>query len=158
MRLRKKAYVGIDPGVRAGVALISKSNDVIECNAAVPLRIKGKSVFDASWLYNLLDEWMSKYDIRAYVESQRPMPKQGVVSVFTHGGTVGAIHAVLRILGVPFVEIHPATWKKGMRLGKDKSASRDMATDLFGIPFERVKDHDLAEACLIAYYGKVRGL
>jgi hypothetical protein len=72
----------------------------------------------------------------------------------------GIVEAVADIMRLDLRVIQPATWKRfyGL-LGKDKNAARGMAAKLYPIQssaFKRVKDHNRAEAVLIAHYGHGR--
>ncbi len=75
----------------------------------------------------------------------------------TNGMVVGATHA----LGIPWSIVEPQTWKRKLHLlGKDKEASRTLATEIFGSDrFWKAKSHhNRAEAALIAHYCRlVRG-
>ena len=86
------------------------------------------------------------------------MPGQGVASTFKFGKAAGAIEAVVMLLGIPTVIVAPAVWKKafGLRGGKaNKEASRQYALRKFPSAhalLSRKKDHQRAEACLIALF------
>jgi hypothetical protein len=54
-----------------------------------------------------------------------------------------------------FVEYRPSVWKKYFGLKHDKNASRTLGLRHFPqAPLARVKDHDRAEALLLALYLK----
>lgn len=70
----------------------------------------------------------------------------------------GAIEAVLDVARLPYQVVQPQTWKRHFALlGKDKKASLEVARSLYPANAEkhlaRVKDHNRAEAVLMAHYG-----
>lgn len=88
-------------------------------------------------------------------------------SGFRFGMGYGALRATVECCGVKYTLVVPPKWKKSyglLGLSKDpdaKTHSREMATKLFPKSadlFVRVKDHQRAEAALIARYGaRARG-
>ena len=90
------------------------------------------------------------------IERVHAMPKQGVSSVFSFGDSFGVVRGVMGTLRVPTHYVAPGVWKRALRLGQDKAGARAMAVRLFpdnGRDFVRVKDHDRAEAALLAWFG-----
>lgn len=89
------------------------------------------------------------------------MPGQGVTSMFAFGYASGLCEGVVCALGLRLLRVTPQTWKKAYRLAPkaDKSMSRHIATNLaphLGEHFRKVKDHNRAEAFLIAYWARAR--
>lgn len=83
------------------------------------------------------------------------MPKQGVSSSFKFGRSLGLVEGVCDGLGIPVQWVTPNRWKKAMRLGADKEASRQLAIRRWpeqAALFARKKDHGRAEAALIALW------
>ena len=84
------------------------------------------------------------------------MPGQGVASTFKFGASYGAVRGVLAALQIRTHLVTPGVWKKHFRLSSDKEASRALALRLFAASpehFSREKDHNCAEAALLALYG-----
>ncbi|UGB26381.1 hypothetical protein LPC10_01835 [Methylorubrum sp. B1-46] len=94
----------------------------------------------------------------AVIEQVHAMPKNGSIACFKLGMAYGAARAALTVSGVPTHLVTPNSWKKHMRLpGGDlgKEAGRAMAIRLFPATserFERKKDHNRADAALIAAF------
>lgn len=70
----------------------------------------------------------------------------------------GRIEAVLDLLRIPTHVVQPRTWKRfyGMA-GSDKAPSLEIARTLYPLQagmLKRVKDHNRAEALLLAHYGQ----
>ena len=99
-------YIGIDPGMKGGVAFISPEN-----YGTYPMPATRKQ------LYDLLSEIIPtdpSIGTRAVVESVHSMPKQGVASTFKFGKGYGEILGILTALGVEIHEPTPQAWKKLM--------------------------------------------
>ena len=82
----------------------------------------------------------------------------GVAGVFAFGDTRGAIRAVIEVLRLRPQWVAPVTWKRAFGLvgdkAADKSAARLKALELYPqADLQRVKDHNRAEAILIARFG-----
>lgn len=94
----------------------------------------------------------------AIVEQVGPMPRDGVRQAFGFGGAYAAARATVTLCEVPLRLVTPTTWKRHHGLvGKDdpKEAARALALRLFPASaerFERKKDHNRAEAALIASF------
>jgi crossover junction endodeoxyribonuclease RuvC len=104
--------------------------------------------------------------VRAYlpatvaIEHVAARPGQGVSSMFRFGQAVGVIAGVAAALGTPIEWISPARWKKAAGLGSDKELSRLRAIDAWPQQarlFSRRKDHNRAEAALIAAWHRKHG-
>lgn len=93
----------------------------------------------------------------ACVESVHAMPGQGVSSMFRFGQAFGTVLGVIGALGIPVRLITPQSWKAyyGLRSASAED-SRQKAIDLIpaAAPYlQRKKDHNRAEALLMALYG-----
>jgi crossover junction endodeoxyribonuclease RuvC len=144
--------LGIDPGLDGGLAIISFNGD-LEMLETVPTEPKGgfiKRQVDAQKLSNIL----RVYPISVcYLEKVSSRPGQGVGSVFSFGDTYGAIRGVLGALNIPTYYIPPQTWKKELKISS-KEDSLKAIKDLYPLLKMRKKDHNIAEALLLALYGK----
>lgn len=92
----------------------------------------------------------------------RPNPARGT-SIVTEGSLMrsrGLIEAALDIARIPIKPVQPQAWKRSMSLLKaEKGASLELARRLFpsaADELKRKKDHNRAEALLIARYGQMR--
>jgi len=141
--------VGIDPGITGGIACIS--NGKLVAVEAMPIhdgRADGAEI----------DEILTTYEPdTVYVENTQAMPKNGSIASFSLGLNTGIILGVVQANRFALVRPRPIDWKRKLGLvGKDKNASRGLASELFPDfrdKFRRVKDDGLAEAALIARYG-----
>ena len=142
--------IGIDPGLDGGIAILNGSH--IELLETVPTETKGgfiKRQVDAQKLSNILRVYP---DAVCYLEKVASRPGQGVGSVFSFGDTYGAIRGVLGALNIPTYYVSPQTWKKELKISS-KEDSLKAIKDLYPLLKWRKKDHNLAEAILIAMYG-----
>lgn len=72
--------------------------------------------------------------------------------------TVGAIESVLECMTYPIHYVAPQKWKRMYGVGSEKAHALDKARKLYPAAagdLARVKDHNRAEAVLIAHWGKV---
>src|SRR5262249_44927200 len=105
-----------------------------------------------------IQEWILQHGPhRAFIERGGTMPRQGIASAYKFGRGVGALEAVIALCAIPLEIVEPSVWKRVLRLkGKDKELSRQRALELFPLAqhlLARRKDHQRAEAMLLAYYG-----
>jgi hypothetical protein len=139
------SVLGVDPGKTGALALLDADvlwwvEDMPDCTgaalgAALKVLLEGESVSVA------------------VVELVASRPGQGVASTFKFGAGYGALLGALGALGVRVEHVTPATWKRAMKVSKDKDSSRQRARELWpgeASRFARVKDDGRAEACLIA--------
>ena len=143
--------LGIDPGLDGGLAIIDGSS--IELLETIPTQTKGgfiKRQVDAQKLSNILRVYPY---LVCYLEGVASRPGQGVASVFSFGDTYGAIRGVLGALNIPVYTVSPSKWKKALEVSS-KEDSLKASKDLFPSVQFKKKDHNIAEALLIAYYGQ----
>ncbi len=103
----------------------------------------------------------------AIIENVQPMPSipgpsgvrrgMGAASSFRFGFATGQIRAVAACYGLEVRLVHPQSWKRWAGLkGSDKTQSRMKALELMpsAVPWlGRAKDHNRAEALILALYG-----
>lgn len=159
-------FIGIDPGLDGGFALIGQSGtDPCVVDIPVIVRQKGKGKkreYNIAELCNRLrlqTQNIPRTSLQAYLESVHAMPRQGTTSMFSMGQGLGIWQALLTALEIPYELITPQAWKKSMLdgTGKDKEASRLKALQMFPALAEDLKlkkDEGKAESLLIAEYGR----
>ena len=173
-------YVGIDPG-KAGYISAVRDNSILWFER-VPTFKSGKSTkrFDRRAIKDLVDRLCATDNderVHVVIEKQQTHPRQGAVSAFTTGYGYGLL--VMALEGrVPYTEVTPSVWKRSLGLtltGKAKGLSRPtkkkrlkamavreaqrlMPDESFIPPRARKPNADLAEATLLAIYGRRKGL
>ena len=143
-------YVGIDPGLRSGaVGAIDHNGQYIGC---FDIQSDEKRI-DARLFKEALHGIIQNHDVEICIELVNPMPGQGSVSTGGFMRAAGAIEAVAMLIRCPVTFVPPRVWKKAMSLSSDKSASLDLARQLYPMaPLIRKKDNNRAEALLLAEY------
>jgi crossover junction endodeoxyribonuclease RuvC len=148
------AYVGIDPGLSGAIAVVYET-DFAATVIDVPLAA-GK--YDFYKMYKFLGVVAEGYMVTLTLEQQQAMPKQGVSSTFKTGLGYGAWQALCAVVTPDFEIVSPRKWKKALGLTSDKEASRRLAIKLYpnlAHMLSRKKDHNRAEALLLAHYTKL---
>lgn len=149
--------VGIDCGLTGAVSLIDGMEgtycsviDIPTSQSASSSR-KVKNEINPAGLREIF-ETITVPSI-AVVERTSAMPGQGVSSMFSMGDSFGVVRGVLSALGVPIVYAVPNVWKKHFKIGSDKERARALAISYFPMaPLSRKKDHNRAEALLLAQW------
>lgn len=166
-----KIYMGIDPGFKGAVAIISNMYYEIYPVQVIdaPTLIIGKSKKEHSIteMVKIFDRFIGQediaiYDIAVAIEKVHSMPGQGVASAFTFGKGYGIWLGILATLGISYDEVTPQRWQKemmdGMQRGKD--AARIRAMQLFPQLADKLKlksNDGRADALLIAEWRRRQG-
>jgi crossover junction endodeoxyribonuclease RuvC len=160
--------IGIDVGLSGGIAVATWRDGgtvpggmVLRAMPVIASRV-GKRQVDDRALGDLLGELAIAGGVAlvAY-ERVHAMPKQGSVSMFSFGRSLGVVEMALAILRLPNVAVEPARWKRDLAAPKDKAAVRLMAGKLlpdWANAWARVKDDGIAEAALLAVWARRHGM
>lgn len=141
-------YVGVDPGVSGGIAIIEDGQlpQVFKMPGTERdlLDILGPSMANGRALESI-------HETHAVLERVSASPQMGVVSAFTFGKGYGAIRMALTAAYIPFDEVSPLKWQTvmGCRTKGDKNITKRRAQALF--PETRIT-HAIADALLLAEY------
>lgn len=140
--------IGVDPGKKGGIGIIHHIVQTYPYDD-----------FTLDFLCKM------RPDAVVFVESVHSMPGQGVKSMFNFGYSAGKIEGILMGNEMTYNYVRPQEWKKEFSLiGKDKSASIEKCKEIFGdVDLKRTarcrkEDDGMAEALLIAEYGRRYGL
>jgi len=164
-------YVGIDLGLKGGLALIQNNKRLIAVEPIQTLEVqvgkKLRNIYDLKAIHDLLAGWTNDFNIiKAGMERLRAIPGQRSQTAFSMGFGSGVFKTLLTSFGIPFVEYEPSAWQKevfgqlGIQYTKKttKQASIQCAKQLF--PYQdfmrtersRKADHNLCDASLIGLY------
>lgn len=143
-----KTYIGIDPGATGAIAVIAHDTVIVldfENPGIVP------------YLKNLHPP-----QCKAVIEKVSAMPGQGVSSTFKFGVNFGTWIGRLEALRIPFDFVTPQKWKKTMFDSMPKADQKAMSVNralrifpqMVGL-LKRKKDHNRAEALLLAEYARI---
>jgi crossover junction endodeoxyribonuclease RuvC len=147
--------IGIDPGVRGGLAIIDLNDGAApQVVDAIDIPVTGIGAKERVDVLAVRAWIVTHQPQHAYIERAQAMPKQGASSGFKYGRAVGALETVLPCCEIPTTIVGPSAWKKFHHLhGGDKEGGRQRALQLFPAAHSmlaRKKDHGRAEAALIA--------
>lgn len=149
--------IGIDPGLWGCVAVIAAPGvRVYDTPTYLIHGKKEKREYDLPTMRSILECWVSD-DTWVFVEAVHAMPKQGVISMFSFGRGLGLWEGMVAALKMRCTMVPPQSWQKTMLAGmpKGKGSSLSVAKHLFpSVELSRVKDHNRADALLLAEYGR----
>lgn len=145
--------VGIDPGLSGAVALVN-ADDIRVVDMPV-----GPHGVDPVGLAELLDSWRPNM---VFIEDNRAQGGNGSLANWSMGHSMGSIIATVLIGEYPMERFKPQRWQQLVGLGnvkasERKEASRQRAREMFPSirdELQRKKDHNRAEALLIAAAGR----
>ncbi|WP_028119983.1 crossover junction endodeoxyribonuclease RuvC [Escherichia coli] len=148
------AVLGIDPGCRGSLVLITEQGGYIDHLAMPTIKVGTKSRVNGA----AVAAWIRQYGItHAYLEQVGAMPGQGTASMFTFGHAAGVVEGILQGLNIPYTLVTPQSWKKSAGLiGSDKDAARSRAIQLYPelrALDAKAKGQAIADALLIARFG-----
>ena len=143
---------GIDPGKTGAIALIEAINGKVLIHD-IPLNAKGNFI-DSLGITDIL-----KNTDTIWLEQVASRPHDGRSSLAGFMTIYGGLRATCLLTGKDTKLILPQVWKKKLSLIKQpKDASLDLAKELYPEAshyLKRKKDHNRAEALLIAHYGRL---
>lgn len=151
--------LGIDPGLSGGLAIVSgMPGERARLLDAIDVPTSGEKAKRRVVAAKVIAFIMKHKPDYAFIERAQAMPDQGASSGFIYGRAVGALEACAEGCQVSLDVIESTAWKKAHGLIKTgKEDSRARALRLFSADadrfFDRKKDHNRAEAALIALYG-----
>lgn len=137
-------YLGIDPGKNGALAVLNAETMAVEITDMPDTTVS---------LHNLV----AALPVISFCTIEKPIyPRMiGTPNVAKIAQAYGILTGALAWRDVPFEEVLPAKWKAAMGLSSSKSASREMASQIFPDQshlFARVKDDGRAEAALLAVF------
>lgn len=145
--------IGIDPGVRGGMALLDEKGEVLD--------VIGFSKLKETEIADTLRHWRDNYGARyAYLEKVGFIKGDGGKGAFTFGRVYGFLRGVCSALTIHVCDVYPAMWQSrmGCLTGGNKNISKNRAIALFPRWHSRAVrgiTHETADALLIAEYGRL---
>jgi crossover junction endodeoxyribonuclease RuvC len=107
---QQTAYIGIDPGQLGGIAVI--------CGSVIDLSLMPGTHRD---IWDWFDNWCwDGKTVFGIIEKAHAMPKQGVTGMFRYGMGYGALCMALTAARIPFEEVHPRVWMRGLGISPRK--------------------------------------
>jgi len=166
---------GIDPGIAGGIAFRRVvGGKAVMLSDDLPITQPhgvGKAWLDATALAAIITNFNP--DV-AVIEMVSARPGQGLSSTFRFAMAFGICIGVVSALEVPIHYVTPGKWKTDVGLGAPppslsknqaatfrKAAALDLARELYpdsAADWGRKKDHNRAEAALLAHWGERNGV
>lgn len=163
-------FIGCDPGMEGAVALIPKDEPGRELLFVLdlPRTTDGRSLDIAALrerIFSVIDDPLSP--IVVCMEEVHAVPRFGSVGSFKMGRGLGNLEAMFKLMGPHgYFTVKPQVWKKSFGLVLDKKHTGpqkkkidlEYARQYFGPAatawLARAKDHNRADALLIAEYAR----
>lgn len=127
--MKRQAVIGIDPGLKGGIAVIPHSNPGGVQVHPMPLGPDGKNI-DYRAVCAILGAWAGP----VYIEKVHAMPKQGVSSVFKFGMGFGGVLGVCGALGRRVEQVPPQRWQNAL-FGPKKERNEEDTTKVLSVRF-----------------------
>lgn len=161
--------VGIDPGTSGAIAVVSCEMLVNVFDMPVEEKSGRGAISKQVDAWNLAETLRTirsgmRDDVMVVSEAQHAMigsnvngrRAAGAALSFSIADSAGVVRGVVGALGMRHELVYPQSWKRRYGIGADKDAAlrraRDLFPDMAGY-FARKKDHNRADAALIALYG-----
>ena len=106
-----KHYIGIDPGQRGFLTVVSPEGECVNS-----LAIEDSTEQD---IVRFLSGWGEAGAVAA-MEDVHSMPGQGVATTFAFGRNVGFLIGVLVALQIPYTLVSPQVWQREVWIASDK--------------------------------------
>jgi hypothetical protein len=140
--------IGIDPGKTGGMAWIQDGK-------AYCFSFKDKDEYEIGQEFAVI----ACCGAKAFLEKVHSAPGQGVASTFAFGRGYGFLRGLLVANKIPFEDITPQEWQRGMRVptrgnktkAEHKNVMKQRAKQLY--PSAEGIDLTTADAVLLAHYG-----
>ena len=160
--------IAIDPGVTGAIASYDTVSKVLAVYdypvVEVLINKKKRKKVSAILLLNIIRECQNeRHDVYAFLESNNGRPamggrKLGATTIWSMASAEAMAEMALAAQGITTRLIPPTIWKKSMKVPPDKEAARMIALRLLPSHahyFSRKKDHNRAEAALLALAGEI---
>lgn len=156
--------IGIDIGLTGAIGMLGHKGELLQLADMPTMARQGKAAYvknqvNATALEELLRTWANGYDrneLHVLIETPIAFPGQHVATTAAAFLTAGLVEGVVAARHYPHTLVAPKEWKKALGLSDSKEQARAKAIRLWppaAKMLERVKDHNRAEALLIAKYG-----
>lgn len=159
-------YLGIDPGMSGGYALLGEDRVPVFCDE---MPTTGK-IFDVHAYISIMRDihaWVAQRGgmLEGFIEAASARPGQGVSTMFKFGRVYGFAEAGVAGADIPYELVTPAKWTHNILAGiegGDKAKSRNIAaakrlfpsTEMRSSPKCKNLHEGIVDALLIAEFGR----
>lgn len=150
-------YGGIDPGLQGAVGVLWQTGKIEVFDIPTYEGVRGRREYDVPGMNELLVQIVGEAPsgVTFGLEAATPFAKGGKQAWRAAGRAVGLWEALLVAHKVPYLIVPAIRWKKALRLSSDKAMAVARAKQIWPTisdQLSRKRDHNRAEALLIAYY------
>jgi len=155
--------IGVDPGSPLHMALLDPRGNILKVTSPEHVATEAKTGWsnNAPLVVRVMNAWLEHGKCIMIGESVSARAGQGLASTSKYIGSLWMLKGIAAAMGVPFHEVTPNKWKNELCLQKSakqeaKETSRQFAMNVWpdkAHMWPRKKDHDKAEAALIALWG-----
>ena len=157
--------IGIDPGLSGALAVVSGKPGALKVEAVHDLPTYAEKTSTGKVRRHIdpvaLAELIETIGPVDRVQCERMIAPPGVsgMAAFSMGATMATIGTVLKMARLSYRLVSPVVWKRALEAPADKESARQYAGRLFkdSAHWQRKKDHNRAEAALIAAHAVIAG-
>lgn len=154
-------FIGVDPGLTGALAFVHLDHGLIGLHDMPTIEndaptAKGfRKEIDVQGLRELIRKTVPAQDTMTAVLESSGIFGPSVHTTVSIAESRAYTLATLRLMSIDVRRVTPQVWKRMYGLSSDKDECLDKARTIFGtVGFERKRDHNRAEAALIAHYGR----
>jgi hypothetical protein len=111
-------YIGVDPGQSGGIAGIWQIDNVV-----IFCKMPSTEYDICQYFRDTYLEYFQSEKPFALIERVHSMPEQGVSSTFKFGVNYGLLRGIITALDIPWEEVSPRTWQKGLGIAARRKAT-----------------------------------
>jgi len=141
--------IGIDPGAKGGITLITKNGVVSKKCPDTPEKMAGEFM-------NMLEQVDSLSNTKVCMEFVHAFPTDSRRSAFKFGTNYGLWRGIVASYDIEYAEVSPQKWIKYFEIGKLTKTERKRALKEKAIKlFPNIKvTFNISDSLLIAHYAK----
>jgi len=161
-------FVGIDPGITGAIAILSEDGHELVAAHRTPViqaASGGKREYNSRLMADLLIDLENDFgNLVVTIEKVHTMPRDGRVGAFNFGMGYGIWLGILAARHIAHTLVTPQAWQARMLAGlprgpHTKASAVKTATAMWPhLPIKAKADWGLADAALIAEYGRRAGV
>ena len=144
--MENRVFIGIDPGIKGGIAMLFEDSYHVTPTPA--------TVLEMADTLKELKEFAQDTPMYCCIEAVHSMPGNSGRSMFTFGTNYGQWLGILATLGIPYIQVTPHKWMK--HFGKMPSDKKERKNHIKHLAQQRFPDINItlatSDAMLISCY------